>query len=487
MVRDSSRSFRGTLFAACLTLGVGLLLVAPSAGSAQLSGTENGQWQYLGGDAGHTRYSTSGQITAANFENLEIAWQWDASSFGSSTSRATPTYFNGKLITVTGYRRHLVALDPGTGELLWSYTEPNTWRWEYSMRAGYGKGVAFAQIDGRDVVYISTPGFFLHAIDANTGLPLENWGRKVDLPGFPESGVVDMVEDLIDGWGPWEDLNQEYDPNIGMPLTIGYITASSPPIVVNDVVVVGNSAEQGYNQSRIENVPGDILGYDARTGERIETSAVVSAQPAWVRIADPDTLLLGTSGGLQCIDVPTGRTRWSHAGDAPGAATDGTMAAWVFGPVLYTLGRSGEIVARSMTDGRVIGNGPLVGNGRFGRWDIRTVRAGDRTVFVGGGGVVVTDADGTVVGMDPLDAIRRAGILRPAIAEGRIVAIERAATVDAQGRGVNRVHMLSARTGELLGSRDVALTERPSRIAVLEGRVLISTASMTIVYDTSEN
>ena len=43
---------------------------------------------------------------------------------------------------------------------------------------------------------------------------------------------------------------------------------SSPPIVVNgDVIVVGNSAEQGYNQSRIENVPGDILGYDARTGE----------------------------------------------------------------------------------------------------------------------------------------------------------------------------------------------------------------------------
>ena len=33
------------------------------------------------------------------------------------------------------------------------------------------------------------------------------------------------------------------------------------------MVVVGNSAEQGYNQSRIENVPGDILGYDARTGE----------------------------------------------------------------------------------------------------------------------------------------------------------------------------------------------------------------------------
>ena len=51
-----------------------------------------------------------------------------------------------------------------------------------------------------------------------------------------------------------------------MPLELGYITSSSPPIVVNDVVIVGNSAEQGYHQTRQENVPGDILAYDARTG-----------------------------------------------------------------------------------------------------------------------------------------------------------------------------------------------------------------------------
>ena len=56
-------------------------------------------------------------------------------------------------------------------------------------------------------------------------------------------------------------------PSAGIPLELGYITASSPPIVVNDVVVVGNSAEQGYLQTRIENIPGDILGYDAQTGD----------------------------------------------------------------------------------------------------------------------------------------------------------------------------------------------------------------------------
>lgn len=52
-----------------------------------------------------------------------------------------------------------------------------------------------------------------------------------------------------------------------MPLDLGYITSSSPPIVVNDVVIVGNSAEQGYHQTRNENVPGDILAYDAKSGK----------------------------------------------------------------------------------------------------------------------------------------------------------------------------------------------------------------------------
>ena len=33
------------------------------------------------------------------------------------------------------------------------------------------------------------------------------------------------------------------------------------------MIVVGNSHEQGYYQTRIENIPGDILAYDAKTGK----------------------------------------------------------------------------------------------------------------------------------------------------------------------------------------------------------------------------
>ena len=76
-----------------------------------------------------------------------------------------------------------------------------------------------------------------------------------------------MLKDLIADWGPWVDSKLKYDPANGLPLSLGYITTSSPPLIVNDVLVVGNSAEQGYNQTRVENVPGDILGYDAKTGK----------------------------------------------------------------------------------------------------------------------------------------------------------------------------------------------------------------------------
>ena len=105
------------------------------------------------------------------------------------------------------------------------------------------------------------------APDAKTGRPVEGFGERVPIEGFPETGVVDLLPDLLEDWGPWQEYGGTYDPEFGIPRELGYITTSSPPIVVNGTVVVGNSAEQGYNQTRIENVPGDILAFDARTGD----------------------------------------------------------------------------------------------------------------------------------------------------------------------------------------------------------------------------
>ena len=230
-----------------------LMLMSPGLTSAQ----DADQWFTLGNDFAHTRYTAADELSPENFGDLEVAWEWDGASFGAVSGRSTPSLIDGLLYTVAGYNRHVIAIDPKTGETVWSYREPKTPRAEYSMRADYGKGVAFGYIDGRGVVLIVSPGFFLTALDAKTGVPLDEWGAPVGVDGFPESGVVDMLK----------DLGHPYDPYEGIPLETGYITSSSPPIVVNDTIVVGNSAEQGYNQSRIENVPGDILAYDLRTGD----------------------------------------------------------------------------------------------------------------------------------------------------------------------------------------------------------------------------
>ena len=215
------------------------------------------EWTTLGKDFANTRFTPADEITAKNFQQLEVVWQWDGSSFQAQSGRATPSYINGRMYVVAGARRHVIAIDPKSGETIWSYREPDTERYQYSMRADYGKGVGYGQVDGKDIIYIVSPGFFLTALDAETGAPLEGFGSPVPIDGFPDTGVVDLLA----------NLGHPYDPYKGIPLERGYITSSSPPLVVNNVVIVGNSAEQGYNQSRIENVPGDILAYDARTGE----------------------------------------------------------------------------------------------------------------------------------------------------------------------------------------------------------------------------
>ncbi len=158
-------------------LATGLLTGANTL--AQAPGTRDGQWHFIGGDSAHTRYSPADEITAANFEDLEEAWVWDGASFNAASGRSTPTYIDGMLYTVAGPRRHVVAIDPETGETIWSYREPNTRRYEYSMRKDYGKGVAYGEVDGRGVIYIISPAFILTALDAKTGKPLEGFGKPI--------------------------------------------------------------------------------------------------------------------------------------------------------------------------------------------------------------------------------------------------------------------------------------------------------------------
>lgn len=242
--------------AAGLTVaGAIVATIAPLSGQQPAAkapvGTANGEWRFWGGDAASTRYSPLDQINAGNFEKLQVAWVWRGDNFGPTADnilRSTPLYVKGKLFTVAGERRTVAALDPKTGETLWTFREPPTKRWQDSMRKNYGKGVAYHETNGKGRVFMVSPAFIMHALDVETGRPIESFGK---------GGKVDLLE----------NFGYPFDPDKGIPREIGYITSSSAPIVVNGVIVVGNSHEQGYYQTRKENVPGHVLGYDADTGK----------------------------------------------------------------------------------------------------------------------------------------------------------------------------------------------------------------------------
>ena len=234
-----------------VTLLALLALLLATAVLASAAAAQETEWHFWGADPASTRYLPLDQIDADNFKDLTVAWVWRADNFGPSTDfilRSTPIYAEGKLFTVAGQRRTAVALDPATGETLWMFREPENQRWRNSMRKNYGKGVAYAKVDGEGRLFLVTPAFIMHALHPSNGRLIESFGNE---------GTVDLLA----------DFGYPYDPDKGIDLEVGYITSSSPPIVVNGVVIIGNSHQQGYMQTRIENVPGHILAYDAKTGK----------------------------------------------------------------------------------------------------------------------------------------------------------------------------------------------------------------------------
>ncbi len=250
-------------------------------------GNVPGEWRAWGGDLWSTRYSPLDQINARNFDSLKVAWQWNAGAFGSDEYyRTTPLYANGRLFTVATTRRVAMALDPATGETLWMWRLDEGIRWQKAPRQFAGRGLAY-WTDGKDErVIVVTPGYHLASLDARTGIPDPKFGTNGVVDLMPGLGLP-MVPLAVDDSGPliisdaaparqarpgeiWDPIKKiGADGTIGIDPTLGEIANSSPAIVVNDVIVVGNSSIHGYYPIRFRNIPGFIRGFDVHTGKQL--------------------------------------------------------------------------------------------------------------------------------------------------------------------------------------------------------------------------
>src|SRR5690242_7328691 len=173
-------------------LAIGLVGAMAIGLSAQ-RGTTNGEWPTYGGDLGNTRYAPLDQITAANFNNLEVAWRFKTDNLGPRPEfnlQSTPLMVRGRLYSTGGTRRAVVSLDAATGELLWVHSEDEGARGAAAPRQLSGRGLAYWS-DGKEerILYV-TQGYRLIALDAKTGNPVAAFGR---------SGAIDLKADLDPG------------------------------------------------------------------------------------------------------------------------------------------------------------------------------------------------------------------------------------------------------------------------------------------------
>jgi quinoprotein glucose dehydrogenase len=299
----------------------------PFPGRGQ-TGAKNGEWRAYSAEEASTRYSPLDQITRDNVKNLEVAWTWKFDNYGSAaqtaTTETTPLMVGGKLYFTAGQRRTVVAADPGTGETIWTWRPDEGARFDAAPRKVH-RGVAYWSSGQDERIVVVTPGFQLVSLDAKTGRPVQ---------GFGQGGIVDLFKEL--------DNDSGLDPT-------GKIGNSSPPVISNDVIVVGPALTPG-GRVNIANVKGDIMGFDVRTGRKLWTFHTIpregepgfetwlgdsaqytgnagiwgpfSADPAlgyvYLSIESATNDVYGGhrpgnnlySGSLVCLDIKTGKMIW---------------------------------------------------------------------------------------------------------------------------------------------------------------------------------
>jgi quinoprotein glucose dehydrogenase len=222
--------------------------VAARAGktTAPAGGATDDEWPYYGHDAGGMRFSPLTQINRENVARLKIAWTFHTGDISEGSGRrkrsgfeSTPLMVDGTLYLTTPFNR-VIALDPESGAQRWAYDPKIDLDGDYGdglVNRGAATWLDAARAAGQPChrrIFESTQDARLIAIDAATGSPCADFGTagQVSLRDVPR-----------------------YDA--------GWYHMTSPPAVVEDVVIVGSAIDDHH---RVDMARGVVRAYDARTG-----------------------------------------------------------------------------------------------------------------------------------------------------------------------------------------------------------------------------
>ena len=270
--------------------------------------SSEGEWPSYGGGVLGARHSPLTEIDTQSVRRLALAWTYHTGELGPDSRtrnrrslEVTPIVVDGAMYIITPLAR-IMALDPETGRE----------RWRYDARLD--RGIGFGDHTSRGVstwldvarpagapckrrILAATIDAKLLALDAATGRPCEDFGDR---------GVVDLRVGLRNA--PFETAEYE---------------ETSPPLVVNDLVVVGSAVA---DNNRAEAVSGEVRAYDVRTGARRWSWDPVpqdSADPGWATWRGPRAhhtgaanawSVLAADPARDLVFVPTGSASADYFG-----------------------------------------------------------------------------------------------------------------------------------------------------------------------------
>jgi membrane-bound PQQ-dependent dehydrogenase (glucose/quinate/shikimate family) len=214
--------------------------------SARPPGGPVDDWPYYGHDPGGMRYSPLTEINRENVSQLKVAWVFhtgDISDESHDRKRSgfetTPILVDGTLYLTTPFNR-VIALDPETGAQRWAYdplVDPTGDYGDGLINRGVSTWLDPARPAGQPChrrIFEATLDARLIALDAATGAPCADFGQ---------SGQVSLrnVPRYVGGW----------------------YHMTSPPAVIDDMVVVGSAID---DNARVDMPGGVVRAFDARTG-----------------------------------------------------------------------------------------------------------------------------------------------------------------------------------------------------------------------------
>ena len=213
------------------------------------------EWQHYGGDAGGQRYVSHAQITPDNVNKLEIAWQFDTGDKGRKpldemALEVTPILAEDSLVFCTPFNR-IIAIDPGNGKQ----------KWQYDVDLALDIDPA-NQYVCRGVTYWQDNEASPEAACASRIFMATNDARLVSVDAKTGAACSDFKDHQGEGSKPGE-INVGAEVELYWP---GEYQITSPPVVLNDVVIIGSAIS---DNARVEAPSGVVKAFDARTGQAL--------------------------------------------------------------------------------------------------------------------------------------------------------------------------------------------------------------------------